>query len=554
MTTIIFTFFLAFFATFFFTPLVGKLARRFGIVDNPSGRKVHSLPIPRIGGVALFVGFFVPIFFLVFNETMFADLVSHHDRLPVFVTGAILIFILGLWDDIRPLPPGIKFLGQILVSVIVYLGGIKIHTLSLPFIDALHLGYLSLPVTVFWFVLVINAINLIDGLDGLAAGISLFVSITMLVICLTGGRIMPALAFAALGGSLIGFLRYNFNPASIFMGDSGSYFLGYTLAGLSILSSIKGQMATALLIPIIAMGIPLIDTMWAPIRRFVLGQKMFQPDSGHLHHRLMALGYSHRRAVFIIYSCTIILGFLAILMVHTKDETAALVLLVLGSGIIILTQLSDMKVLFRPKQIASWVGEMSDSAGISYERRSFLNHQLSIVNCRNSDELWQAICRALKSLEIDMAELVLYNDTCLLSKKGAAPDEIEASADCEPLARYKWQRFDNNADNWLLEKGVFKLEMPLLDPEGDRHHYGTLILVKDIFNQPAGYYMLTRIEHLRRSINTALLKIREQRTATGAKPDIRPGDAGRKGDKASGKFSRHPPLDSRTPIMKSGTD
>ena len=171
MTTTIFTFFLAFFAVFFFTALVIKIARRYKLVDNPSDRKIHKEPTPRIGGAALFVGFFFPLLFLVFNEKMFADLVAGNHQLPVFILGAVLIFGLGLWDDIRHLPPAAKFFGQIMVAVIVYLGGIQIQIVSMPFVESLHLGYLSLPVTVFWFVLVINAINLIDGLDGLAAGI-----------------------------------------------------------------------------------------------------------------------------------------------------------------------------------------------------------------------------------------------------------------------------------------------------------------------------------------------------------------------------------------------
>lgn len=508
MTTIIFTFFLAFLASFFLTPFVGKVATRFNIVDEPSERKVHTRPIPRIGGVALFLSFFFPLGLLVFNLKMFAQFVDSDFRLLFFVIGAVLIFLLGLWDDIRRLPSSVKFAGQIMVAIFVYYGGIKIQIISVPFIQSFDFGIFALPSTVFWFVLVINAINLADGLDGLAAGISLFVSLTMLVICLTNDHIQEALGFAALGGSLIAFLRYNFNPASIFMGDSGSYFLGYVLAALSILGSIKGQVATAMVIPVIALGIPLIDTMWAPIRRFFLGKKMFRPDSSHLHHTLMKLGYSHRRAVLLMYACTIVLGISSIILIHSKDETAALVLLVVGSGVIFLGRSVGLKFFVGPGKIGGWLREVSDVTGITHERRSFLNHQMNIVNSNSMEELWKTVCLALEYLEIDMAELVIYDRSCPL--ESSDKDNIKAhEKPCLVDATYSWHRQGLVESAWFNKKGLFKLEMPLLQEEPPLLN-GILILLKDIQQRNAGYYMLTRIEHLRRSINSTLEKIKSR--------------------------------------------
>jgi UDP-GlcNAc:undecaprenyl-phosphate GlcNAc-1-phosphate transferase len=372
------------------------------------------------------------------------------------------------------------------------------------------LGFFSLPVTVFWFVLVINAMNLADGLDGLAAGIGLFVSLTMLVICLINSNILEALGFAALAGSLIAFLRYNFNPASIFMGDSGSYFLGYVLAGLSILGSLKGQVATAMIIPIIALGIPLIDTMWAPIRRFALGQKMFQPDSGHLHHKLISLGYSQRRAVLLMYGCCIVLGISAIVLIHSKDETAALVLLVVGSGVIFLGRYVGLRLFVEPGTIGGWLREVSDVTGMTHERRSFLNHQVAVSRSNSEEELWQAICNALEALEIDMAQLILYSGSCSFrleeTQRNAAPDNR-----CQVETTRTWQRHEDVNDTWLYREGLFKLELPLLNEDQKPSRlYGTLIIVKDIQQQNSGYYMLTRIEHLRRVINSALKRIQPQ--------------------------------------------
>lgn len=507
MTTIIFTFFLAFIASFFLTPFIGKLARRYNIVDMPSERKIHTVPIPRIGGVALFLSFFFPLILLVFNKRMFAQFVESDFRVFFFVIGAVLIFGLGLWDDLRRLPSSIKFAGQILVGVFVYFGGISIQVISVPFIHSFDFGIFSLPVTVFWFVLVINAMNLADGLDGLAAGIGLFVSLTMLVICLTTGHIQEALGFAALGGSLIAFLRYNFNPASIFMGDCGSYFLGYVLVALSILGSLKGQVATAMIIPVIALGVPLIDTLVAPIRRFVLGKKMFMPDSGHLHHNLVKLGYTQRRAVLIIYACTVLFGLSAIIMIHSQDETAALVLLVVGSGVIMLGRYVGIRLFVGHGKIGGWLREVSDVAGISHERRSFLNHQVAITNSITLDELWKTICGALEALEIDMAELIVYRNGCAFNSE-EAPQKLARKNPCQVETTKTWQRHEYIDDSWLYREGLFKLELPLLKNDQTQPQLcGILILIKDIQQKNAGFYMLTRIEHLRRAINSALEKI-----------------------------------------------
>ena len=509
MINIIFTFFMAFLASFFLTPFVGKVARRYNIVDVPTERKIHTHPIPRIGGVALLLSFFFPLVILSFNKLIFTELVASDLRVYFFVTGAVLIFGLGLWDDLHRLPSSIKFSGQILVAIFVYFGGINIHVISVPFAHSINLGMFSLPVTVFWFVLVINAMNLADGLDGLAAGISLFVSLTMLAICLTNGHVLEALGFAALGGSLVAFLRYNFNPASIFMGDCGSYFLGYVLAALSILDSIKGQVATAMIIPIIALGIPLVDTMWAPIRRFLLGKEMFKPDSGHLHYTLIKLGYTQRRAVLILYACTVFLGFSAIILVHSQNETAALILLVVATGAILLGRRVGLKLLVEPSRIAGWLREVSDVTGMTHERRSFLNCQIAISSSNTIEELWGAICKALESLQIDMAELVIFRNGYEF-RMGENPQNQALISQCHVDTTHAWHRHEYIDESWLCGAGLFKLELPLMKDGQSSHLYGTLILLKDIQKQSASHYMLTRIEHLRRTINATIEKINHQ--------------------------------------------
>jgi len=525
MTTIIFVFFISFLAALLLCPIVSRVAIRLNIIDTPSERKMHKDITPRIGGVALILSFALPLVLLPLNKIMFRDLFAGDQRLPFLVTGMLLVFAIGLWDDIRRLPAWLKFAGQAICALIAFLGGIKITVISFPFTDGIHLGYFSLPFTLFWFVLVINAINLIDGLDGLAAGISLFVSITMLFICLYSNKLFVAIAFAALSGSLIGFLRYNFNPASIFMGDSGSYFLGYLLASLSIMGSIKGQVATAMLIPVIALGIPLVDALWSPIRRFVLGKKMFQPDSGHLHHTLIKLGYTQRRAVLIIYGFTIVLGIFAAMLVHARDETAALILMVIGLGVIFLGRYVGVMDYFDTHRITRWMKDLSDESGLSHERRSFLGHQLTISKAADINQFWDAVCAALDYLEFDHAELVLYEKKLQASGTGALGKEIKRQKDIEgqvnayfdqPVSSFTWHRDEAMEDSWLSQKGLLKVEQPLLYTENDvLRHFGTLYLAKDIHRDAAGHYTLKRIEHLRRVMSSTLEAMYERFTVEG---------------------------------------
>ena len=499
MTTILFTFISALLCALGLTPVVKKMAGYCNLVDNFSDRKIHTIAVPRIGGVALFCAFFFPfvLFSLFHPQSLAADLVFTDTRITGFVTGALLIFLVGLVDDIKSLSPLIKFTGQVITALIAYYWGFQIDALSMPFVGGISLGVFALPVTLFWFVLVMNAINLVDGLDGLAAGIGLFVALAMLFVCSTSDRIIEALAFASLAGALLGFLRYNFNPASIFMGDSGSYFLGYCLAALSVAGSIKGQVATALLIPVIALGVPLIDTLWAPLRRFVFGQKIFQPDRDHFHHKLVRLGYTQRRAVLFIYAVTIILGLGAIVLVHAQNDTAALILFVLGVGVIFITRYLGGADFFTLRRMLNWAQDLSDEAGISHDRRTFLNHQVNIARAPDLDKLWKAVCASLDDLEFDTAE---FTYTALHSPS------LSPKSD----RHFTWQRKSDGltTDPSVDQHCLLKIELPLHDFEESHFcNFGSLVLTKDMRHEIAGHYTLKRVEHLRRSMVATLLKI-----------------------------------------------
>lgn len=476
------------------TPLIRRFALRFDLTDKPSARKMHSETIPRVGGIALFASFFLPFLLqLLFRQYVLQSSAEHF-----FFAGAVLIFLLGLWDDVQELGFSLKIFGQVLIIVFVYFGGLQITVLTTPFGSNFFIGFLSLPLTVFWFLLVINAINLIDGLDGLAAGICLFVSLSMLFVCTVNGQYTPA--FAALAGALIGFLRYNFHPASIFMGDSGSYFLGYCLAALSIQGTIKGQVATALLIPVIALGIPLMDTLWAPIRRFINGQNIFHPDKKHIHHQLVKLGFTHRRAVLTLYALTVVLGLCSILLVHTQNETAALILFMLGIGLVaVLRYLSDSKLL-NIHNLASWARDLSDETGISTRRRLFLQHQRKIASAPDPEALWEAVCVSLEMLEFNCAEFHYIEQ-----QTAVTPDRSCRRFSWTMEEKEKKKTVDLNQREFML-----KIELPLHiynrlpADNSEADHFGTLLLMKNMRCTLTEPYLLKRVEQLRRSMTAAL--------------------------------------------------
>ncbi|MCI5148519.1 MAG: undecaprenyl/decaprenyl-phosphate alpha-N-acetylglucosaminyl 1-phosphate transferase [Candidatus Electrothrix sp. MAN1_4] len=507
MITVLFVFVAASLASLVVTPVIRQLALRFDLTDKPSARKMHNRSIPRIGGVALFSSFFLPFFLLLILNILSGSDATAQDffadtSILCFVTGAVLIFLLGLLDDILDLNFLIKLLGQLLVAVLVYSCGFQITAVTTPFGADFSIGFFSLPLTIFWFLLVINAINLIDGLDGLAAGICLFASLSMLFVSLMSAQMTAALAFAALAGSLIGFLRYNFYPASLFMGDSGSYFLGYCLAALSIEGTIKGQVATALLIPIIALGVPLMDTLWAPFRRFMNGQNIFQPDNKHIHHRLVQIGLTHQRAVLALYFLTVLLGISSMLLVHSQNESAALIIFMLGIGLIgLMHYLSDSRIL-NIHSITSWARDLTDETGLTVQRRLFLQHQRRIASTADPDALWQAVRVSLEMLEFDSAEFYFPEQ----------PDAV-AQEQLRHTLRFTWSAQESTQEKGKeipeYQESLLRIELPIHNilVEEDRacvSHFGTLLLIKDMRHVVTEPYLLKRVEQLRRSMATAL--------------------------------------------------
>ena len=305
-------FLIALIVAYVLTPGVKKLAIKVGAVDKPNARKVHTHAIPRLGGLAIYVGFMAAVLFCV---------PVRHELLGLLL-GCTAIVALGIWDDICNIPAKVKLVGQIVAACIPIAFGIQIEWLTNPFGTLIVLPELvAIPVTIFWIIGFTNTVNLIDGLDGLAAGVSFIASVSMFLLAYTMNQYLPAMIIVAMAGAALGFLQYNFNPAKIFMGDTGSMLLGYTMAVAAVLGLVKTAATIALVVPLIALGLPILDTLFAIIRRKMSGVPIFQPDKGHLHHRLLALGMSQKQAVLIMYFVSIVLGIVALYVAKVSYQT-----------------------------------------------------------------------------------------------------------------------------------------------------------------------------------------------------------------------------------------
>lgn len=349
MISAVAAFVLAFIVTSVLTPYVRRLALSTGVVDQPGGRHVHEQITPRLGGVAVIVGFFAPLaaFSLIRTEAMLGFL-QQSSLVIGLVVGAALVGLVGAVDDVRGVGPWMKIAAESVAGLIAYSAGYRIDAINLPLVGEIEMGLLAIPVTVFWFLAITNAINLIDGLDGLAAGITLFATVCNAAIALFNGADVVVLLSAALGGSLLGFLRYNFNPATIFLGDSGSMFLGFTLAATSLAGGMtKSSTAVALLAPIIALGIPIVDTMLALVRRALARQSIFAADRGHIHHRLLDLGFTHRRVVLVLYLFSVLLAISALAIAFGRSWNVGLALAFAGLTLFTLVRMG-FRVPARP--------------------------------------------------------------------------------------------------------------------------------------------------------------------------------------------------------------
>jgi len=318
------------FISFIITPLVKKFAIAVNAIDVPKDeRRVHKRPIPVMGGLAIYISFVIGA--ILYNGILTKSQLG-------IIVGATIIVVGGMIDDIKDLRPKYKLLIQVMGATCLLVSGIRISILTNPFREFypyINIGWVSVPLTIIWIIGVTNAFNLIDGLDGLAAGIAFISCVTLMIVSIINGRLVPAFLTAVLSGAILGFLPYNFNPASIFMGDTGSQLLGFLLAAISIEGAIKSTTAFVIAVPILAFALPIYDTLFAMIRRKANGKSIMQADKGHLHHRLLDMGLSQKQAVIIMYFISAVLGGIAIIAMQMSNQRAyfllALVMVIIVS-------------------------------------------------------------------------------------------------------------------------------------------------------------------------------------------------------------------------------
>lgn len=375
------------------TPAVIYIANRLKIYDNPDIRKVHACGIPRIGGIAIFLSFIAPIITVLLLNNRIGEVFRNLQvQIIVMLAGGAFIFMVGLVDDFHNLRARHKLFAQIAAASALYFAGVRIDSLNFANLFTLNFGWLSFPITVFWFLAITNAVNLIDGLDGLAAGISAVACGVIAIFAVERDLVLMAVFMLALLGSLSGFLFYNFNPARIFMGDCGSMFLGFLLAATSISCAAKTGTIVALALPALALGLPIFDTFFCIIRRYIGRRGIMSPDRSHLHHKLLDLGLHHRHVVIIMYALTLSVAGLGMFMMLTQ-----------GPGIlaIFLSMLLLLVLVFRAfgairfrETLSTWKKKHNIGHQVKHEKEEFETIELHFGQAKVFDQWWNAVCFA----------------------------------------------------------------------------------------------------------------------------------------------------------------
>jgi UDP-GlcNAc:undecaprenyl-phosphate GlcNAc-1-phosphate transferase len=384
------------------TPVVRRLAIRFGVVSAPGGRHIHQSPVPRLGGVAIFLALVAPLIGLFFVQSDVAVTIGKESsQVRGLLLGGGLMGLVGFVDDTRGLRALHKLYAQLLASAVAFAFGFRIDAVAIPGFGVMEMGAFALPVTMLWITGIVNAVNLIDGLDGLAAGVVFFAGVTNFVVARLAGSVFVALIMASMLGALLGFLFHNFNPARIFMGDTGSYFLGFVLATTSLAGSLqKESTAVSLLVPVVALGIPITDTMFAMVRRVIERRPLFSPDRGHIHHRLLDLGLTHRRVVLVIHGLSIILTLSAIGLALGRSWEVGLAILGASAVLVVLIRFAGYSQGFVRPPRALVDRDAQRLRGALLELPSRLTQAGSEL------DVWNALDRVLEDANLTHLELL----------------------------------------------------------------------------------------------------------------------------------------------------
>lgn len=390
------------------TPVIARFARSLGAVDAPGARKVHQKAIPRIGGGAIVLAMLAGILPAVaVDGGRFLALGNGMDRPLVLLLTGLLIFAVGFIDDLRGIRARVKLSAQVLAAAILCLFGIRIERVALVSWFTLDLGWFAWPVTIFWIVGITNAVNLIDGLDGLAAGISAVACGVILILALNSGQTVMAVLMFSLLGSLIGFLIFNFHPARIFMGDCGSMFLGFVLAASSVMCATKSHALVGLALPASALGVPIFDTVFSMLRRILERRGMMSPDRDHLHHKLLDMGMRHRHVVLFLYGLTVLTAGLGMFMMITRDASTLIVFACIV--LLLVTVFRFVGIVSFRQTISGLRHNIEVAQQARQEQQGFEHSQLLMRQAMSFDDWWTAVCAAAKGMDIANIRLTLMN-------------------------------------------------------------------------------------------------------------------------------------------------
>jgi len=394
-------FFVSLLFSFVLTRYVRDFASRRGWVSVPSqDRHLHLIPLPRLGGVAIFISFLFSLAVSAVIASRFPSLYSALSlkTLLTILLPATLVFLLGVYDDLYGVGPYVKFAVQSLAGSMLFMGGLRI--LNIPVLFGAHQlpWFLGLPLTILWVLAITNAFNLIDGLDGLAAGSALFSTLVVFVVALVNGYSLVTVMTIALAGAILGFLRYNFNPATIFLGDSGSLFIGFLLSALALAGAQKSPTIVAVAIPVVSFGLPILETSLSVLRRLISGRPVFTADREHIHHKLLQHGLTHRQVVTVLYAVSAVFALLSLFLLWPTGSSLGLVLAVLGIGIWVGVQRLGYLEL----------GELGRVAQRTFEQRQIVINNLAIRRAteelkavRDYDQIRRVLEAAFNSNDFD---------------------------------------------------------------------------------------------------------------------------------------------------------
>ena len=393
MKTYFFTYCLSFLLATAMTPIVILWAQRRGLVDKPDGRKIHTVAIPRVGGIAIFLGAILAILpVLALQNRIGTEFRAVMPEMMVLLLGSSALFVVGLCDDLKRLRIRTKLLAQCGGAILVCLAGVRIEEIVVRDLFTLELGRFGIIVTILWIVGITNAVNLIDGLDGLAAGISGIAAAVIAVLALWQGNAVLAVIMLALCGSLTGFLLFNFHPAKVFMGDSGSLFLGFILAVSSVMTAAKSEALVGICLPIIVLGIPIFDTFFSVLRRYLNRRGIMSPDRGHFHHLLLKRGLKQHHVAILAYAITVLVSGLGLIMIWTRS-TASLLIFLLCLTLILIVFREIGSVSFR-RTFEAIRARASIAHAQRVERQGFEEACLNFNNAETFAQWWQSLKKA----------------------------------------------------------------------------------------------------------------------------------------------------------------